>query len=291
MKKAIERINRSLDNFFLDPDLDFGNWLAKMGCVVLFFFTALCTIAVCFPKDKSEKDLKLSDDEAVEAACEYYRDSQKKQEEPPVESFYELYHENFSADKEESSVSEEPSVPEKDESPSADDTSKSIKDSPSGKKSLDFYQKRAKNLNLPEDYNVEKAIQGMQYLTEEQNFSEEGAAGIIGNLFSESRFDGSEEFGSHKGIAQWDSNRWPLIEDWLYVNEYKDHSFLGQLIAIFESKDGEHFQETFHAMRKMADAEVAAMYWLERYEKAPGQAEEERQWIAQLTYELYAVNK
>ena len=142
-------------------------------------------------------------------------------------------------------------------------------------------------MNFPEDYDVEKAIQGMDYLVQEQNFSKEGAAGIMGNLFSESRFNGAEVYGSHVGIAQWDENRWPLIEDWLYVNEYKEHSFLGQLIAIFESKDGEDFQETFHAMRKMSDAELAALYWLEKYEKAPGQAEAERQEIAQLTFELY----
>lgn len=92
---------------------------------------------------------------------------------------------------------------------------------------------------------------------------------------------------SHRGIAQWDVNRCPHIEKWLYVNNYKENSFLGQLIAMFESEDGKAFKKVFDVMRHQPDPKDAVQYWLIHYEKAPGQAENERQQIAQLTYELY----
>ena len=308
---------KKLSNFF-DSNKDFyshsmHNTLCKIGCIIIVICFAVTMLKVCFPK-------KETSDHFEEVNIDTSDEIIDSMDEPPVKNFEELYNHNFLNEEEvvpsevgteaENTTTKEDCSKEvvnkdlsdaKKKQNSSKDSSKSAKskapkktkvpsEKKSKRKSLKYYKKRAKALNLPEDYNVEKAIQGMNYLTEEQDFSAEGASGIIGNLFSESRFNGAEVYGSHIGIAQWDENRWPLIEDWLYINEYKDHSFIGQLMAIFESRDGEHFQETFHAMRKMSDAEVAAIYWLEQYEKAPGQAEDERQWIAQLTFELYTTD-
>lgn len=147
--------------------------------------------------------------------------------------------------------------------------------------------------DIPLDYDIDLAFQGMDYLVNVQGFSEAGAAGVMGNLYAECRFDSSCIDGYHKGLAQWDADcRWPMIARWLDENGYDRTSFEGQMNAIFYSDDAKEFTSgnpynTFAKMRQVDDPREAALIWLYEYERAPGQAEGERQDIAELTYKLY----
>ena len=118
------------------------------------------------------------------------------------------------------------------------------------------------------DYNEEKALQAMNYFIDEQGLSKYGAAGIVGNIYAECGFDASA--GSyHIGICQWDCyDRWPKIVTWLRNNGWEDYSFSGQLRSISNEKE-------------------AAIYWLNNYEIAPGQAEYKRQQGATYALALY----
>lgn len=147
--------------------------------------------------------------------------------------------------------------------------------------------------DIPLDYNVNLAFKGMDYLIDVQNFTPQGAAGVMGNFYAECRFDSSLIDGYYKGLAQWDADvRWPMISEWLYNNGYDLASFSGQLEAIFYSNDANEFTSgipyrTFDKMREAIDPEDAAMVWLYEYERAPGQAESLRKDTAKLTYDLY----
>lgn len=148
----------------------------------------------------------------------------------------------------------------------------------------------AKGIGFPSDFDLDRAVEAMDYLIEERGFSIAGAAGICGNIYAECRFDSSQIGGSHKGLCQWDKHiRWPLVRSWLSANGYSDTSFRGQLIAIFESEDAEEFEKSglFDTMRDMTDPQTAAKKWLDKYERAPGQAEQSRKKQAQNLYDLY----
>lgn len=147
--------------------------------------------------------------------------------------------------------------------------------------------------DVPLDYDVDLAFEGMDYLIEEQNFTIAGASGAMGNFYAECRFDSSLIDGYHKGLAQWDADcRWPMISEWLSANGYSQTSYDGQLKAIFYSSDANEFTSgnpyrTFDKMREVSDPADAAMTWLYEYERAPGQAEQLRKDVAQITYDLY----
>ena len=149
------------------------------------------------------------------------------------------------------------------------------------------------SFNVPLDYDVYLAFEGMDYLVDEQNFTIAGASGVMGNFYAECRFDSSLIDGYHKGLAQWDADcRWPMISEWLSANGYSLTSYDGQLRAIFYSNDANEFTSgnpyrTFDKMREASDPASAAITWLYEYERAPGQAEQLRKDIAKLTYDLY----
>ncbi len=145
-------------------------------------------------------------------------------------------------------------------------------------------------------FNEEYALEAMIYIVEEMRYSKYGAAGMIGNVFSECEFIPSAGEGDYYiGIMQWDwRERWPRITNWLSKNGYDQYDFMGQVKAIFGSDDYQPYQKVFEKMRTMEDERVAATYWQILYEGAEGQADWMRKdgaTMCLLLYEIYDLQK
>ena len=64
----------------------------------------------------------------------------------------------------------------------------------------------------------------------QKGYTEEQAAGIMGNLMQESQFVTSSDNGSHHGIVQWDYyDRWSLCKSFCYSNNLDPNTLVGQL--------------------------------------------------------------
>ena len=138
------------------------------------------------------------------------------------------------------------------------------------------------------DFDIDRGMLAMNYFITYQQLSPEGAAGIVGNMYAESRLKPEANCGDYVGLCQWDSSiRWPRIYTWLSENGYSYDSFEGQLTAIFESTDADYYQDVFSQMKNMSDETYASLVWLNDYEVAPGQAEDVRQKAAMLALDYY----
>jgi len=138
------------------------------------------------------------------------------------------------------------------------------------------------------DFDIDRGMLAMNYFITYQHLSPEGAAGIVGNMYAESRLKPEANNGSYIGICQWDASiRWPRISAWLAENGYSYDSFEGQLTAIFESTDADYYQDVFSQMKDMSDETYASLVWLNDYEVAPGQAEDVRQKAAMLALDYF----
>ena len=141
------------------------------------------------------------------------------------------------------------------------------------------------------DYNDEYAIQSMYYLVDYQGFSKYGAAGIVGNIYAECRFDPKASNGTHIGIMQWDwKARWPKVSKWLKENKLSEDNYYGQLIAVFDSDDAKNYSKVFEKMQTMSNEIVAADYWQIMYEGAEGQSTGPRELGARLALALYELD-
>ena len=137
----------------------------------------------------------------------------------------------------------------------------------------------------------------MDYLINEQGFTEAAAAGLVGNLMLESSLMGTADNGSHYGICQWDytgdpkenpsGGRWLRIYQYLIDNGFTYDHLGGQVKAIFESDDYTANKGAVDGMRGQTDARAAAKYWDDTYERSGGQALEARQRYAEQALEIY----
>jgi len=164
-------------------------------------------------------------------------------------------------------------------------------------------QELADQMGLPSDYDPILAMYGMKYLVQEEGFSVEGAAGLIGNVYSECRFDLDADNGSHFGIFQWDYwDRWPRISGYLEENgvshysRHQDYSFgskeeecenfVWQLRAALHSSDAQYYSDTISRCKSDSDASSSADRWRAYYEVCGG-AQYERMEYAEYTATLY----
>lgn len=164
----------------------------------------------------------------------------------------------------------------------------------------------AKSMGLPNDYDAELAMVGMCMLVEE-GFNPEGAAGLMGNVYCESRFFVGADNGSHFGIFQWDYNdRWVKISKYLEDNQcilysrYDDYSsyeacgsnlgrveiFKAQLMASLHSEDAKFYTNTISGCKNATSASESADLWRRNYEVC-GAAVSERMMMAEETLKLY----
>ena len=152
--------------------------------------------------------------------------------------------------------------------------------------------------SLTNDFPINEKVRIiMDYLMNEQGFTKEAAAGLVGNLMLESSLMGTADNGSHYGICQWDytgnptsnpsSGRWLRIYNYLMDNGFTYDHLGGQVKAIFESEDYTANQSAVDGMRSQTDARAAAKYWDDTYERSGGQALEARQRYAEQALEIY----
>jgi hypothetical protein len=126
---------------------------------------------------------------------------------------------------------------------------------------------------------AEKIRAAMTYFIS-QGFSQEGAAGILGNLIVESSLDASVVSSSgYYGLAQWNTSdgggHWwdgsDGIKNWLISNGYNEDSFAGQIRAIFEAdRRGQMTDSLWAELQNMTDVEKAAELFCVYYEACPG---------------------
>lgn len=120
----------------------------------------------------------------------------------------------------------------------------------------------------------EKIKAAISYFVSE-GFTEEGAAGIVGNIFQESRFEPTADNGNHYGICQWNyvgvyknptGGRWKKILSWMESNGYNYDSFAGQLMAILKSEDAKSYTGYIEQIKKATTVEQATDVWCRHYE-------------------------
>ena len=151
-----------------------------------------------------------------------------------------------------------------------------------------------KQVGLPEDYDINRAMRGMDYLIYQEGFSIPGAAGLIGNGYVESRLLINPGKGYYKGLFQWDGkNRWPKVKCYLEENgadfEDEEELFMDELEAAIHSEDGENYAEVIEYCMNCESAEKSAERWCRSFEGVT-QALSKRKKIARLTlgaYNLY----
>lgn len=107
---------------------------------------------------------------------------------------------------------------------------------------------------------------------QEQGFTLESAAGIIGNIAVESHFDSSalSPLGYY-GLCQWNTNWWYYIDNWMQNNGYDCSSFEGQVRAIVEcSAKGQLNQELYEQLKCCQNVEQATELFCIFYEGCVG---------------------
>ncbi len=161
----------------------------------------------------------------------------------------------------------------------------------------------ASDMGLPSDYDPILAMYGMNYLVNEEGFTVEGAAGLIGNVYSECKFVLDADNGSHFGIFQWDYyDRWPRISAYLEENgvslysRHQDYSgltkeeecelFVWQLRAALHSTDAPYYSNTIENCKVDSSASSSADRWRRYYEVCDG-AKAQRMEYAEYTATLF----
>lgn len=159
------------------------------------------------------------------------------------------------------------------------------------------------NLGAPSDYDAPVAIAGMLYLVNNEGFTVEGAAGLIGNAYTESRFYPGADNGSHFGIFQWDYfDRWPKTSEYLesigcpLTSRYDSYSnidyetqkqiFVCHLEAALHSSDAPYYSSTIEYCRGASEASNSADRWRAYYEVCDAGISE-RITVAEVTADLY----
>ena len=150
---------------------------------------------------------------------------------------------------------------------------------------------------LTNDYPIDQKVKIiMDYLIQEQGFTMEAAAGLVGNLMLESGLMGDADNGSHFGICQWDytgspespsSGRWQRVNNYLSENGFDYVHLGGQVKAIFESEDYDANKDAVDGMRQQTDPREAAKYWDDTYERSGGQGLDKRMEYAESAIEIY----
>lgn len=146
---------------------------------------------------------------------------------------------------------------------------------------------------LPNDYDVNRAIKGMEYLVIFEEFSIPGAAGLIGNGFAESRLLLNPGKGFYKGLFQWDGKiRWPRVKEFLEENkvdfENEEELYFWELVAAVNSEDGHIYQEVIDFCKDSSSAKESADKWCRKFEGVT-QALSTRKRVAELSVTAFEV--
>ena len=139
--------------------------------------------------------------------------------------------------------------------------------------------------------NVERAWNFYQ----EEGFSEEATAGILGNFMRESKMNpAAEEIGNKigYGIAQWSFTRRTDLEKWTKENNFLVSSLEGQLnFSIYEMQKMKFGKYSYAQFKKLKDVREATEVFEKHFERAGVVALDERIKYAQETYNQYSKTK
>ena len=139
--------------------------------------------------------------------------------------------------------------------------------------------------------NVERAWNFYQ----EEGFSEEATAGILGNFMRESKMNpAAEEIGNKigYGIAQWSFTRRTDFEKWTKENNFLVSSLEGQLnFSIYEMQKMKFGKYSYAQFKKLKDVREATEVFEKHFEIAGVVALDERIKYAQETYNQYSKTK
>ena len=139
--------------------------------------------------------------------------------------------------------------------------------------------------------NVERAWNFYQ----EEGFSEEATAGILGNFMRESKMNpAAEEIGNKigYGIAQWSFTRRTDLEKWTKENNFLVSSLEGQLnFSIYEMQKMKFGKYSYAQFKKLKDVKEATEVFEKHFERAGVVALDERIKYAQEIYNQYSKTK
>lgn len=146
-------------------------------------------------------------------------------------------------------------------------------------------------IDLPNDYDVNRAVKGMDYLVSVEEFTIEGAAGLIGNGYAESRLLLNAEGGYYIGLFQWDpKHRWPKVKKYLEDNEVdisdQELLYMWEFSAAINSEDAENYQHVIEYCKNATDAQDSAEQWCRKFEGTKS-ALNQRKRVARLTAAMY----
>lgn len=116
-------------------------------------------------------------------------------------------------------------------------------------------------------------------------FTDEAAAGVMGNAQQESNFDPKASNGTHTGIFQWDNaNRYASLQSWA-KSQGKDFNDAGVQaeFAIKEAQEGGYLDE----IKSLTNVQSATAAWESKFERSGGSALGQRQQYAQAAYDKY----
>ena len=127
---------------------------------------------------------------------------------------------------------------------------------------------------ITEDSSYEDKIRAAMSYFVAQGFTNEGAAGIVGNMMAESSMDPKADNGQgYHGLCQWNTNYgwWDQICAWTSSQGYNMYDFAGQVRAVYESSNrGGMTNERWDELKTMVNVERAAELFCVFYEAPVG---------------------
>ena len=111
------------------------------------------------------------------------------------------------------------------------------------------------------DFNIDLGVQAMNVL-KANGLSQEAAAGIVGNVFAESRFKTDASNGTHFGLCQWSSGRYATVTSWMKENGKT--GFEGQLEAAIYGEP--KYANVVEKVKNAQTIEEACRIWQKEYE-------------------------
>lgn len=147
---------------------------------------------------------------------------------------------------------------------------------------------------------AEKVRAAMSYFINEQGYTPEAAAGIVGNLIVESGLDPAIVSSSgYHGLAQWNTSDggghwWDApdgIRNWLLEQGYNEDSFAGQIRAICEAPRRGQMGDRWEELKVMTNIEQAAELFCVYYEACPGGSDPTVWYLPGTNYQGLAARK
>lgn len=116
------------------------------------------------------------------------------------------------------------------------------------------------------------------YLHEKMNLNTAATAGILGNIYYESKFEPNLHGDSETsyGICQWHKSRKDRLKAYCKEN-YLDYKTLDGQLQFMEHELNNHYKKTFKKIKAVDNTEKgcleAAKYWCYEYERPAGRVE------------------